>query len=105
MSSHPARLLGRAMTKKPIPAPKKFHFDKRADAIATQGKGNDDDLLSTPEVAEWFGVSEPWLENGRAYGYGPPFVRLGPRKIKYRRGNCRDWLLQRLHQSTSEYAR
>jgi predicted DNA-binding transcriptional regulator AlpA len=89
------------------PAPKTHHLDRRADAIAEQGKegGTADDLLSTPEVAGWFGVSKEFLENARHRGYGPPFIRIGPKRIRYRRGDCLQWLDQRTHRSTSEYGR
>ncbi len=84
---------------------RKHHFDKRADQIIEAGAGDDDDLLSTIQVAAWFGVSKQWLEIGRHEGYGPPFVRVGPNRIRYRRGDVRRWLLTRVHRSTSEYTR
>jgi predicted DNA-binding transcriptional regulator AlpA len=78
-------------------------LDKRAGALADE-EGNEDDLLSTAEVASWFGVAESWLANGRSYGYGPPFHRLGGRLIKYKRSELRKWLMERQHKSTAEYA-
>ena len=53
----------------------------------------------TPKV----GVSTQWLEIGRSKGYGPEFVRLGPKLIRYTRGNVRKYLKARSHASTSEY--
>jgi hypothetical protein len=67
------------------------------------GEGDDDDLLDTKELALWFGVSEEWLEIGRSIGYGPPFIRLAPRIIRYQRGPCREYLKQRNHASVAEY--
>ncbi len=57
----------------------------------------------TKEVAEWLGVSVQFLEIGRHRGYGPRFVRLGPRKIVYRRADVLHWLGTRTHASTREY--
>jgi hypothetical protein len=82
--------------------PKKHHIDKRAAHIAS-GAGDDDDLLSTIEMAAWFGVSTQWLEIGRHKGYGPPFERLGPKIIRYRRGKARAYLDSRTYSRTSEY--
>ena len=36
---------------------------------------------------------------------GPRFETLGPRMVRYRRKDCRDYLLKHLHQSTAEYSR
>ena len=80
------------------------HLDKRAGAIAAAAAGEDeDDLLTTTQTAVWLGVSEPWLEIGRHKGYGPPFVMIAPRLIRYRRSNVLAWLRERTHQCTREY--
>ena len=45
----------------------KHHLDRRAHQIAAVDQGGSgDDLLTTAEVAQWFGVSEAWLAIGRA---------------------------------------
>jgi predicted DNA-binding transcriptional regulator AlpA len=85
------------------PLPKSHHIDRRADRVDVAG-GNDDDLLTTGQISEWFGLSHQWFELGRVRGYGPKFVRTGPSTIRYRRGDARQWLKQRTHQSTAEYA-
>jgi hypothetical protein len=84
--------------------PRKFHLDKRAAAIAAE-PGDDDELLTTSQMATWLGVSVQWLDIGRHAGYGPPFLKLGPHLVRYHRGSGRKWLLARTHHSTSEYAR
>ena len=84
---------------------RKHHLDRRAADIAEKGReGDPDDLLTTKEEADWLGVSPQWLEIGRSKGYGPPFVRVGPRHIRYRRGWTIQWLEERLHRCTAEYA-
>jgi predicted DNA-binding transcriptional regulator AlpA len=91
------------MPKTKILPPRKLHLDRRARQLAVVGEGDNDDLLSTKEIAEWLAVSIAWLEIGRLRGYGPPFVRLSPGQIRYRRGAVREWLAEREHLHTAEY--
>jgi hypothetical protein len=86
-------------------APKNHHLDRRADKIAAADVGADDELLTTREIADWFGVSIQWLEIGRSKNYGPPFKRLAPHTVRYQRGDARKWLRERTHKSTAEYSR
>jgi hypothetical protein len=82
----------------------KHHLDRRAlDLIEASNEGTDDELLSTPRTAVWFGVSPEWLETGRSKGWGPPYLRLSPRRIRYHRGTVKKWLLERSARSTAEY--
>jgi predicted DNA-binding transcriptional regulator AlpA len=99
MSSLPPENTGR------VGAPKKHHLDRRAAAIIAVDVGADDELLSTRQVADWLGVSTQWLEIGRCKKYGPKFMRIGPRVIRYRRGDVLEWLKARTHASTAEYGR
>ena len=87
------------------PPVRRLHLDKRADAIAASpvGEGDGEDQLTTLQVANWLGVSCQWLEIGRGKNYGPPFHRLGPQVIRYKRGEVRAWLDERKYASTSEY--
>jgi hypothetical protein len=77
--------------------PPKHHLDQRADLIIEQGviDGADDLLLTTPQCALWLGVSVQFLEIGRSQGYGPPFVTLAPRVIRYRKDEVNKWLRER----------
>jgi hypothetical protein len=84
--------------------PRKHHIDKRAATLAAQ-PGDDDELMTVVECANWLGVSTEWLNIGRSKGYGPPFVRLSPNMVRYRRAGVRTWLIKRTHRSTAEYAR
>lgn len=86
-------------------APSSHHLDRRVAPLIAAGEGAGDDLLSTREVAEWFGVSVQWLEIGRSKNYGPPFLRLGPQRIRYQRTAVLRWLEGRRFNSTSEYPR
>jgi hypothetical protein len=89
-----------------VAVPRNFHIDRRAaDIAAADTDGDPDDLLTTSEMAEWFGVSAVWFEIGRSRGYGPPFVRVAPKRIRYLRSSVRDWLRQREHHATAEYSK
>ena len=82
----------------------RHHLDRRAPELIEKGRdGDPDELLTTKEMAAWLGVSEQWLEIGRSKRYGPPFIRMGPRMIRYRRGTGIHWLEERTHRSTAEY--
>ena len=77
-------------------AKKRHHLDRRAAKIIDVA-GADDELLKTPQVAEWLGVSVQWVELSRVNNYGPPFKRLGPKAIRYLRSDVRKWLESRTH--------
>ena len=86
-------------------APFRHHLDKRAHKIVALNSGNDEDLLSTFEIAMWLDLSVAWLEIARHRGYGPSFIRVSARMIRYRRGDVIAWLRERTHACTNEYAR
>jgi hypothetical protein len=102
MSSSKKHLLGG--TAKPRgTAPGTMHIDRRVDQVLALGVGGaDDDLLTTAQVAAWFGVSVAWLEIARLKGHGPEFETMGPRCIRYRRGQCREWLRSRACVTTDQ---
>jgi predicted DNA-binding transcriptional regulator AlpA len=87
-------------------APQSHHLDKRASDIAERiaEGGDQDELLSTKQTATLLGVSQQWLEIGRTRGYGVPFVRLSPRRVRYRRSDVIAWLNERTHQGTAAYS-
>ena len=91
----------------PIAASGRHHLDRRADHIAQAGvaAGDADDLLNTRTLADWLGVSVQFLEIGRHRGYGPPFIRLSTRRVRYKRSDVLDWLAERTHAVTAEYGR
>jgi hypothetical protein len=89
----------------PMALPRRLHLDKRAPKLISLAPGRGpDELLSTRQVADWLGVSTQWLEIGRHKGYGPRFVRLSPRKVRYRHDAVLSFLRERTFQSTSGYA-
>ena len=86
--------------------PKTTHLDRRADQIlrCDAAAGEDDDLLTTQQLAAWLGVSYQTLEIGRSRkgNVWPPFIRLSGR-VRYRRADVRAWLATRMHRDTNEY--
>lgn len=61
------------------------------------------DLLTVPEAASFLRCSKSYLDKLRCTGGGPEFVRLGVRKILYRRIDLQNWAKARRFDSTSEY--
>jgi predicted DNA-binding transcriptional regulator AlpA len=85
--------------------PSRHHLDRRANKLVAESAGADpDELLDTKAVADWFGVSEQWLEIGRIKKYGPKFKQMSPRVVRYRRGDVLAWLKRRTYSCTSEYS-
>jgi hypothetical protein len=78
--------------------PSTHHLDRRADRLLTE-QGDDDDLLTTKQLADWFGVSQDWVAIARCKGYGPKWIHLGPRLQRCRRGDAREWLRDRARYS------
>jgi excisionase family DNA binding protein len=62
-----------------------------------------DDLLTVKEAAEDRRCSKSYLDKLRVYGGGPPFLRIGKRKILYRKSDLDAWTASRRYNSTSEY--
>lgn len=75
--------------------PKTFHLDKRASALLLNETTDPEALLDTSALAEWLGVSRQWAEISRVRGYGPPYLRLAPKVIRYRVGDVKAWLAER----------
>jgi predicted DNA-binding transcriptional regulator AlpA len=87
------------------------HLDTRAgdiaDAIANTasvGMADPDELLDTTKVAALLGCSVQWLHIGRCKNYGPPFIKVSPRCVRYRRSALVTWLHEREYRSTAEVA-
>jgi len=73
--------------------PKKLQIARRAHQIVALGADcPPDKLRDDHEMAEWWGLSPQWFRFARIGGYGPPFIELGPRLIRYRHDVCVAWL-------------
>jgi predicted DNA-binding transcriptional regulator AlpA len=60
------------------------------------------EILLTREAAEHVKLSASSLEKFRVRGDGPPFIRIGARKVGYLRGDLDRWIEGRRRTSTSE---
>ena len=49
-------------------------------------------LLDTSEAATFLGLARTTLEHWRGLRKGPPFIRVGPRAVRYRRADLEEWL-------------
>lgn len=75
----------------------------RADAPAGRIIPQDPDaLLYQAEVAYLTAQSERTLEAYRLRGGGPPFIVIGKRGVRYRRGDVQEWIAARRRRSTSD---
>ncbi len=61
------------------------------------------ELLTPKEAALYLRVSKSYLDKLRVYGGGPRFLRLGKRKVLYRKSTLDTWLANQSFDSTSEY--
>jgi hypothetical protein len=60
-------------------------------------------LLTPAEAAVHLRCSKSYLDKLRVYGGRPTFLRLGKRKILYRKPDFDRWAAERSFGSTSEY--
>jgi hypothetical protein len=82
----------------------RLHLDRRAGQLAAAVPDADaDNHLTTLQVANWLGVSTQWLEIQRMQEGGPPFLRLAPQLIRYRRDQVVAWLKEREFKFTAQY--
>ena len=51
--------------------------------------------LDQAAMARRLGVTKRTLERWRAAGNGPPYVRLGPRRVVYDEAACDAWAISR----------
>ena len=61
-----------------------------------------DEYLKQEQFCERFHISDRTAERWRATGEGPPFVRLGQRKIAYRASDCERWAAARTFRHRAE---
>jgi predicted DNA-binding transcriptional regulator AlpA len=62
-------------------------------------------LLTVEEAALRLKISKHTLNRWRVTGEGPPFIKYGPRLVRYLDSVLDAWALKRTHGSTSEYGR
>jgi predicted DNA-binding transcriptional regulator AlpA len=50
------------------------------------------EVFTTPQAADFVKLSVPTLNKLRTYGGGPPFIKLGTRRIAYLKSDLEEWL-------------
>jgi hypothetical protein len=69
---------------------------KTPPSTAINNNDDDDALLDTAAAAIFIGdVSHQYLELGRHKGYGPPYIKVTSRLVRYRKSDLRAYLLSR----------
>lgn len=63
-----------------------------------------EDLLDTPQTAQYLKISESTLRHYRISGRGPAFLKLGPAFVRYKKSDLDEWANSRRYQSTSQVA-
>lgn len=61
-----------------------------------------DELLTVEEAAARLKISKHTLNRWRVTGEGPPFVKYGPRLVRYIEVALLDWERGRMRRSTSD---
>ncbi|MCU0881461.1 MAG: helix-turn-helix domain-containing protein [Hyphomonadaceae bacterium] len=64
-----------------------------------------DNLLTVEDAAARLKISKHTLNRWRVTGEGPPFVKYGPRLVRYVVATLDDWARDRLFANTSQYGR
>lgn len=63
---------------------------------------NQSELLSAEQTAQITGLSQSTLAKMRLRGDGPPYIKLGPRRVAYSTRDLNSWLDARRFNSTSQ---
>ncbi len=55
-----------------------------------------DSYLNTVQAASILGLKPSTLEAWRMYGRGPPWIRMGPRIVRYRLSDLNQWISENI---------
>ena len=70
--------------------------DTKISPISDSAAGDTADrYLTQRQFCEMFTLPARTVERWRATGDGPPFLRIGPRQIRYRLSDCHQWAISR----------
>ena len=79
-----------------------MHTQQHLQEILRRNPDYLDGLIDEREAAQFLGYSPRALQNWRARGGGPAFVKVSGRSIRYRRLDLMNWTESRIRASTSE---
>ena len=84
-------------------------MNKNICSALPQETGNENDnasghrrLLSRDEIEAEYGISRRWLELAAISGEGPPFIKVSPRMVRYRRNQLEKWLNDKAFDNTAQ---
>lgn len=77
-----------------------LHLDRRVEQLASVSL-HPDEIVTTKQLAAWFGVSVGWCSRARRMGLGPPHIIDDDGIVRYRVGNVKEWLRTRTPQYTT----
>jgi len=60
------------------------------------------EVMSPTELAAYLGLSIPTLDRMRSRGEGPPFIKMGKRRILYMWSSVQAWIESRERVSTKD---
>jgi predicted DNA-binding transcriptional regulator AlpA len=84
-------------------SPPRLHLDRRSSAILERLAAAPADLLLTrADLAAWLGVSATSIKRWDRVGAGPPRVRVGMRRVRYRRDAVIRWLDERTEHAAAD---
>jgi predicted DNA-binding transcriptional regulator AlpA len=66
---------------------------------------NTDTLLTVEDAAAHLKISKHTLNRWRVTGEGPPFIKYGPRLVRYLVTTLDVWAQERMFANTSQYER
>ena len=69
--------------------------------VSANPSADPDALIPEDAAARFLGISVRFLQQHRSIGDGPPYVRVSPRAIRYRRSDLKSWSDARLRTSTA----
>ena len=64
---------------------------------------SNDEVMRVKEASAFLRVSKSFLDKLRVSGGGPEFIRLGARKVLYRKQDLEAWMRSRRFENTSQY--
>jgi len=64
---------------------------------------NPNQLMKEREAASFLCISQRTLQKWRVTGFGPEYIHISSRAVRYRYGDVNDWMMDRRVRSTSQY--
>ena len=66
-------------------------------------RGPKHEVWKTSEAAAYLRISVSSLTKWRITGYGPKYIRIGPKAVRYRQEDLDAWMAENVVSNTSNY--